>query len=65
MPKDTYSPDILSKFTLFRDKFEELSNYCTEEYGENAKVTFELDLLWARCLDLHDDIESLACGTYD
>ena len=56
---EDYVPDVLSKFTLFRDKFESLSNQAEEELGPNHDITFQLDLLFARVVDLCDDVELL------
>ena len=56
---EDYVPDVLSKFTLFRDKFEALSNQAEEELGSNHDITFQLDLLYARMVDMCDDIELL------
>jgi hypothetical protein len=60
---DDYTPDITAKFTLFRDKLEDLSRKATEELGANHQITFELDLLYARVIDMVYDIENLVALT--
>ncbi len=57
---EDYLPDILSKFANFREELDKLSNLCNEELGENHKVTFSLELLYLRMVDMADDVEILA-----
>lgn len=59
MSDELYRPDLMSKFTLFRDKLEELSNQASEELGVNHDITFQLELLLMRMVDAVDDIELL------
>ena len=57
MSEELYTPDILAKFTLFRDKLEELSNQAAEELGTNHDITFQTELLLMRAIDIADDVE--------
>lgn len=58
MPEE-YVPDTLSKFSSFREALDRLSNLCNEELGERHKITFELELLHLRMVDICDDVELL------
>ena len=57
MSEELYTPDILAKFTLLRDKLEELSNIAEEELGTNHNITFQTELLLMWAIDLADDVE--------